>query len=196
MQKLTAFAAPARYVFRDPDTKYEYLATSKAALVNHITNYRVQNRLKPIEHLDAVLENYWCGLPENLGRCEPLKLKRGLLSYVKGGVGLLETVLMKHIVSSEEAEARAKICAGCPLNVFPDKDGFIKWSDAIAEAATGGKKTTLDEQLGNCSVCSCTLKAKVWFGGKLRLKPEERKQMLEVNCWQPQWERGRLIHGK
>jgi hypothetical protein len=196
MQKLIAFAAPARFVFVDPDTKYQYEAATKEKLVAHIRGYREQNRLKPIESLDIILENYWCGLPENMGKCENLpKLKRGLLQYVKGGVALIENILMKKMVSPVEADARAKICTGCPHNIFPDKSAFVQWSDEIAEASTGGLRTELHDKLGNCEVCSCTLKAKVWFGGSLRLKPKEREMMKAVGCWQPEWER-KSFHGK
>lgn len=196
MQKLIPFAAPARFVFLDPDTKHEYSAPSKEELIRHIEGYRTQNRLKPIESLAVILENYWCGLPENMGKCAQLPLRRGLLSYVKGGVALIENILMKKMVSVEEAEARAKICLSCPHNVFPDKDAFVKWSDELAENATGGRRVSAHEQLGNCDVCTCTLKAKVWFGGTLRLTGAERQKMKAVNCWQPHWEKGKYVHGK
>src|SRR5262245_51890783 len=121
MQKLIAFAAPARFVFVDPDTKYQYEAATKEKLVEHIKGYRQQNRLKPIEFLDIILENYWCGLPENMGKCEPVpQLKRGLLHYIEGGVALLENIAMRRMVSVQEAERRAQICSTCIYNVNPD----------------------------------------------------------------------------
>lgn len=196
MQKLIAFATPARFVFQDPDTRYQYRAETREALVKHIVGYRQQNNLKPIEHLELVLENYWCGLRENIGRCEPLPLRRGLLSYVKGSIALVENILMKKMVSSEEAEARAKICVSCPHNVFPDKGAFVQWSDQIAEASTDGRKVSVHDKLGSCDVCTCTLKAKVWYGGTLRLKPDEREKMKAVGCWQPEWEKRNGRRGK
>lgn len=196
MQKLAAFAPPSRYVFRDPDTEYEFKANTKKELVDHIISYREQNRLEPIAFLETVLENYWCGLEENIGRCQPMTLKRGWVTTLRGGIALLTNVFMNRMVTPEEAEARAKVCELCPANIFPDKGAFIKWADDLAEESTGGKKTSLNDKLGNCEVCSCCLRAKVWYGGRIKLSDEERKKMVELHCWQPKWEQGEALTKK
>lgn len=182
--RFKAFQAPSRYIFKDPDTKRKFEAPNKKELIQHIQSYREQNRLKPIQALEAVLENYWCSLPENAGKCETLPLKRGWFQYLKGGVSLLENIFMgeKNMVSQEEADIRSEICSECPHNVFPDKGPFVKWSDEIAGAATGGRQSSKHNLLGNCEICSCPLRAKVFH--KHPKPSREEKEKMPSFCWQ------------
>lgn len=175
---------PTRYSFKDPDTGYMYHAHTKQALMSRILAYREQNELEFIPNLSLVIDNYLCSLPENSGKCMEAKLRRSLMSYIKGGIALLMDVAYYKQVSKEEAGYRARQCIECPHNVFPDKDAYLVWADDIAERATGGKKSEYYDLLGNCAVCSCPLRAKVWYGGDVSLSAEEEKQMKEVNCWQ------------
>ena len=173
------------YAFTDPDTFFKFKAPSLEALCAHIRRYREQNGLPPIEFLEDVVINYCCGLKANLGVCEeyPYPLKRGVFHYIKGGMSLLQNVLYDRMVSQEEADRRAKICTNCPHNVFPDKGAFIKWSDRLAEASTGGKRSAHHNELGNCAVCTCPLRAKVWAVPPFGNSEEENKALPDF-CWQ------------
>jgi hypothetical protein len=185
--RLKPFCVPRRYVFSDPDTHRLHVGTTRDALKAIIQAYRSQNELEPIENLDLVLENYWCSLPENTPVCEPAPLRRGFMSFFKGGVALISDLFFgtQNLVSQAEADRRAEICTRCPHNVFPDKLGFIAWSDEIALHSTNGLKSSHHDLLGNCGVCSCPLRAKVFRKGPFRLSPAERTEMAEVGCWQP-----------
>lgn len=157
-------------------------------LVKHILSYRAQNGLPPIEALDRVLENYWCNLPENVGACESVEIERGWLAYIHGGIALLRQMFYRAVVDQETADRRAAQCMACPFNVFPDKVGFLKWSDDIAEQSVGSKRAKHHDKLGNCEVCSCCLKAKVWYdkkNGALTFPKEQLELMAGVDCWQP-----------
>lgn len=88
------------------------------------------------------------------------------------------------VVSQQEAEIRAKQCSTCPNNEFPDKGAFTKWSDDVALSSVGEKKTSYHESLGNCKVCTCVLKAKVFYGGEASFTAEEEAEFRKVNCWQ------------
>lgn len=179
------FKASLTYKFKDPDTGHEYTGKNKQDLINKIGSYRAQNRLKPIEALDAVLENYLCNLPENMGLCEPNKvLRRGFLPTIRGGIALLENIMYQRFATQATADERADQCSKCPHNYFPDKSKFLEYSDQIAEAATGGKRSKFHNLLGNCEVCTCPLRAKVFYDGKVTLTPDEVKAMEKVNCWQ------------
>jgi hypothetical protein len=156
-----------------------------------IVNYRAQNRLDPIEQLGAVIENYWCELPENAGKCCRKELQRGWMTFLQGGITLVEKVFYgeRNIATQAVADTRAEICANCPYNEFPDKGLFVEWSDKMAIAATGGRRAARYDELGNCAVCTCPLKAKVWYrphGKKITegLKPAQLEQMRSVGCWQ------------
>lgn len=184
--KLKPFAAPKSYTFVDPDTKHIYHGKDKKELFFYILSYREQNNLPPIEALDTVLDNYWCSLPENTGNCERIKLRRGWLPTLKGGIALLENLYYgkDNLLTPEEAEKRAQVCIKCPHNVFPDKDKFIAWSDEIAEAATFGLRCPSYTKLGNCFLCSCPLKALV-FSKKANLLETETDERTKYPsyCW-------------
>jgi len=185
--RLKPFCVPRSYIFSDPDTHRLHRHSTREGLKSIIQTYRSQNELEPIENLDLVLENYWCSLPENISVCQEAPLRRGFVSYLKGGVALISDLFFgsQNIVSQEEADRRAEICVRCPHNVFPDKKGFVAWSDSIALHSTDGKKSLYHEQLGNCGVCTCPLRAKVFRKGPFRLSPEEWQEMNKVGCWQP-----------
>lgn len=188
---LKPFTPPRRYTFKDPDTGFQYAAKDRSELVQRIVTYRAQNKLEQIDHLNLVLENYWCMLPENAGACSPLRpikeIKRGFFETLKGGIALLKNVYYgeENIVSQSIADERSKICSTCPYNVFPDKTDFIAWSDELAEASVGPRRSKHHKDIGNCSVCSCPLRAKVWYKGPFSLPPAQKEQMIKVNCWQP-----------
>lgn len=177
-------------MFKDPDTGFDYAGSSRADLVRRILAYRIQNKLPQIEALDKVLDNYLCALPENKGKCYRYKLERGLLPAIKGGIALLENLWFKKTVSQKEADRRSKICAGCKYNIFPDKGKFVEWSDEIAVHSVGEKKSAYHDKLGNCAVCTCPLRAKVWFGGKLTNPADQEEMMRKVKCWQTEAKTG------
>lgn len=187
MKVLKAFEAPASFTFRDPDTGQKFSATSRPQIIADIIRYRAQNQLDPILHLPQVLEQYWCTLPENVGKCEPCaKLERTFFQYIKGGVALLQAYIFDKYTTQEEADRRGGICVSCPLNVFPDKKGFLKWSDDQAERSIQQRRSIHHDNLGNCNACGCLLKSKVWYGGSITLKPEEEAEIKKTTpeCWQ------------
>lgn len=170
--------------FKDPDTGFEFRTTSRADLVKQIITYRINNQLDPIENLDLVINDYLCRLPSNAGNCRALStLSRGFVATVKGGITLLKSMAMKEFVSQEKADERSAVCVECPLNVFPDKRGFIKYTDAVALHSIGKKRSSNHNKLGNCGVCSCVLKAKVWVTPEnLGTTAEEAAQFPDY-CW-------------
>lgn len=182
-KKFKPFLGPISFSFVDPDTGYKYLAKQKPELIDRIVSYRKQNELEPIENLSLVIDNYLCGLPENFGSCQDLRLERHLMGYVKGGLALLKNMLYKKYVSQEEADRRASICITCEHNVFPDKKNFIKWSDELAESSIGARRSKHHDKLGNCDCCSCPLRCKVWYGDTINLKVDERMCLIN-ECWQ------------
>lgn len=185
MLKFLPFRASLEFEFIDPDTGYVYRAESKAALVDKIVAYRSQNNLEQIFKLDAVIDNYLCRMPQNAGKCgKNVDMNRSWWHYIKGGVSLLKNMLIENPVEQKEADRRSEICAACPNNVFPDKGRFVKWSDKVAEASVPGKRSKCHKELGNCSVCTCPLRAKVWSPKPFLLSPREETEMKKVKCWQ------------
>lgn len=187
MKVLKAFNAPHKFTFVDPDTGLVYSASSRKELLTNIVRYRVQNQLEPIPQLEATVVNYWCTLPENSGKCEDgPEIDRTFYQYIKGGVALLKSYLFDSYVAQDEADRRSVLCVSCPNNIFPDKKGFLAWSDDQAERSIGERRSVHHNDLGNCSVCSCLLKSKVWFGGNISLPLDQINQIKKTkpDCWQ------------
>jgi hypothetical protein len=185
ISKFKPFLGPQQHVFKDPDTGIEYSEKDKKTLINRIVAYRRQNELPEIEFLDDVLENYWCSLPENTGRCEHKALGIGILPIMKAGMIMLKNFLYDSVVGQDVAEKRAAQCVGCKFNRLPESSGVKSWLDLIAINSVKGHRTSQYEKLGTCSVCECPLNMKVFYNGKVD-KPtiEQQKKFDEVTCWQ------------
>lgn len=184
-KKFKPFEASSRIEFKDPDTGFIYIAKTLPELYVYIQKYRVQNGLPALDGLREVVENYLCTLPENRYKCNHVEVPRSFSMYIKGGIALLKNMAFSRFVPQKVAEERAAQCVGCEHNVFPDKGPFMRWADEIAVSQVGERKTALDAQLGNCAVCSCVLRSKCHYGGKLDpFPPEELVKLKSVKCWQ------------
>lgn len=183
--KFNQFNSPKRYIFKDPDKANKiYEGASYEDLFKKIRGYRSQNGLPEIPYLETVVENYLCRLPEHAGSCRPIPpLKRGLIPTIKGGIALISNLMYSKFVPQEVADARSEVCAGCPYNEFPDKGKFIEWADEMAQLSVGDRKSKHHTELGNCGVCSCPLRAKVWYSGKLTFPKRQMNKFPEF-CWQ------------
>lgn len=186
LRRFKAFEAPDHYEFKDPDTGYVMKGPTIVTVINQINQYRAQNGLEILEQLPAVIEEYTCGLPENCNKCQPnTDLHRSIFLYVKGGVQLAKNALFRNFVTQAQAETRGQQCLGCRHNVFPDKTGFPAWADNVAVMQVGDRKVSMEKDLGNCEVCTCLLKSKVFQGGPLPKFPEDQVEKLrDVKCWQ------------
>lgn len=182
--KFKPFDGPSRFTFKDPDTGSTFEEKTKLELIRRIAVYRQQNNLEPIEHISYVLESYWCTLPENEGKCVPATLDRGFLGYLKGGIALVKQMLYKKFATQEVADKRSEQCSLCRYNVFPDKGVFLKWSEDVAVASVEGRRSKKHTELGMCDVCTCPLKAKVWWSGSIKIEDGWVAPMKEVDCWQ------------
>lgn len=179
------FNSPKRFIFKDPDNQSKvYEGVSYQDLYAKIRGYRSQNEMSEIPYLETVVENYLCRLPENVGKCVPRPpLKRGLIPTIKGGIALIQNLMYSKFVSQEVADERALICVSCPKNVFPDKGPFLRWSDEIAELSVGKRRAKDHDRLGNCEVCSCPLRAKVWYTGPFKFTRRQISKFPDF-CWQ------------
>lgn len=69
----------------------------------------------------------------------------------------------KAFVSQEEAERRADICASCPMNgeLHFGCGACMAGVLSLIHSILGDRKTSRDNELGACLVCSCSLKAAI-----------------------------------
>lgn len=179
------FHGPKEFKFKDPDSGYEYIADDFGSLLKKITDYRSANGYSPIEMLPQVVEHHLCNLPCHYNDCKPNeKLSRTLSQYIRGGVALFKSFIYKNMVDQATADKRSEQCADCPFNVFPDKGNFDKLADAMALRQIGDRRSKYHDHLGNCAVCSCLMRSKVFFKGNFRITDDEAEKMEIVNCWQ------------
>ena len=67
-------------------------------------------------------------------------------------------------VDQAEANRRAALCVNCPHNVTPASKGWAqKWTDGKMLDAVEGRMTAHHDRLAVCQVCSCELRAAVWW---------------------------------
>lgn len=168
-------------MFKDPDTGYMYSEPTKKELIIRINAYRSQNKLEKIENLSFIIENYLCSLPENTGKCVPVQTNRGILGYIKGGIALTKAVAYDKFVTKDVAEKRASICFSCPHNQMPINATWL--NKKIYHIIGDDKKTSHDQNLGECEICSCPLRAKVHYGGEIVLSESMNNQLPDF-CWQ------------
>jgi len=156
---------------------------SKKTLLDRIQLFRQQNNLPELEYLDDTVENYWCGLPENIGRCEPKTLPLGILGTLKGAIVVLKNYMYKSFAPQEVAEKRAKQCASCKYNTNTNEQRG--WVELVALNSIGSKRTAQFDRLGKCAVCSCVLNMKVFYDGKIeKPTPDQMEKYESVQCWQ------------
>ena len=186
LRKFAPFRVAHSYYFKNPENNWKITGTSFKDLINKIRLYRAQNEFPELEFLESVVEHYLCMRPENVGACESAgPLKRGIIATIKGGIVTLKNLMYNSFVTQAVADERSEICLNCPHNFFPDKGPFIEWSDKLAENSIGDRKSKHHDKLGNCEICSCPLRCKEFFAGKISLTQEELIAMPNY-CWQKQ----------
>lgn len=86
-------------------------------------------------------------------------------------------------VSTEEAERRASICAGCPENVPASGCAGCTNIVSLITSVVGGRKTSQDSVLENCNVCGCANKAQVHVPLDVLAKGITSDMSFPVHCW-------------
>jgi hypothetical protein len=90
-------------------------------------------------------------------------------------------------VPDDVANARALVCAKCPHNVIPAGKGWLQnWSDGQMLKSVEGRKTESHDRLGVCEVCSCELRAAVWWMPDIiaaTTRDAKFARRLPAHCW-------------
>jgi hypothetical protein len=158
---------------------------------DRIKEHRKANDLPAITAIEAedqlckTLPPGWCSHSENNRPFVETRLSlsdifNGAIAYAKLALTGFQTV------SQGEANRRARLCAGCFLNVTLQGCGAC---GKMGEAITGdvaNKKTDYDDALKACAACRCPNKSTVHFPLPLleSADPGDEKQPLFVDfCW-------------
>lgn len=194
---------PGGWRFEDPDTGFKFSGYSTfRELLNHVRNYRLQNKLTVPSGIAALIECWLCEQPKMERYCREegdVVTRRTVRQYASGAIAASKVIVSRDGISSqEEAERRAIICVNCPHNKLNKEHSRLRrYSDNFVKWAIGSfRKTSLDDKLFSCEVCSCPLRAKVHTAIKIVRESltEEDKARLPmglpgrdgspVYCWQ------------
>jgi hypothetical protein len=89
--------------------------------------------------------------------------------------------------SQELANARAAVCADCPMNqeIHACSHCNIATLNRLVEKLVGKITTPYDSQLKACAVCHCNLRAKISTKHEAiwRFMSLGEKKQLPANCW-------------
>jgi hypothetical protein len=93
-------------------------------------------------------------------------------------------------VDQAEGNRRAAICVNCPHNVIPAGKGWLQnWTDGQMLKSVEGRITESHDRLGVCEVCSCELRAAVWWQPDIiatTTRDAKFARRLPRHCWKRQ----------
>ena len=136
----------------------------------------------------------------------PRKRGLGLMDIVHGTqvMGKFLTSGRK-LVSEQEAEYRASVCAKCPWNVSFTRPcaGICRELQELVLSLTGNRGTRFDDKLRACFVCRCFLKSAVHLPLEVQcvgVTKEMREQFAAIResgvpCWKVCEEEGQAPEG-
>lgn len=114
----------------------------------------------PPPDLSRQVENALCSRlagDTNCGPCSSAKQTLGFSSIVRWVRAMYQFAKDNkfQLVSQEEAERRASICAACPQQISTSGCWGCKGIAGMLPAIAGARKTSYDMQLKACGVCGC-----------------------------------------
>lgn len=162
-------APPDFFRFTHPETGYISRGVSWWDWKNDIYAHREGNSLPIPENMMDIAEDQLCGLlsPEHCEHSEGTTwvntrfgmedVKNGMKAFAKFLAGGL------NFVTPAEAERRAYICAGCPLNVQAEGCGTCVKIASLITGEVAKRTTPYDGQLKTCAICKCINAVAVHF---------------------------------
>lgn len=185
---------PPHFRYKHPVSGAEFIRNSWENLRGDVTAHTTGNHYPPVS--DDEIEQQMC---ENMGDAIKARFCIGDGKSVNSGLHwrdiLQGTLTMasfliagRPLVSQEEAERRASICAKCPRNTQFTRPcgGLCEELRVATESIIGSKGTSLDGKLESCSVCKCHLKSKVWVPLEILQRHDSPEHQAEYPdfCWQ------------
>lgn len=193
MQRLNNrdLAPPDFFRYTHSETGHVTTARDAYNWMDKIRAHRTANSLPPVtdamaeDQLCKTLPPEWCSHSNNTRphvstRLSFGDLARGVIAYAKLALTGFTTV------PQEEANRRARTCAGCYFNVNPQGCGACSQMAELVVGDVAGKKTDYDAALKACAVCGCPSKPLVHFPISIleAADPGDAKQaMFPEFCW-------------
>lgn len=140
------------------------------------------------DQLCHLLPPGWCKYDDGTDAWGVVDTRLGMGDLFRGMEVLTRIVLHPDpLVDQAEAERRAKICSGCPVNAHIEGClPCMKIPDVVA-SIKGARTTEADQFLKNCLVCKCVNSAAVWIKEEVLAKgitPTQHQQYQAFDhCW-------------
>ena len=151
----------------DPLTGVRSSAVHWDHLVSKVRDERKANGAPIGLELEDEIEAWAClSHPDEVQVVDPRmpKLRSFNLDDVIRGTQVLAAFKLagSPLVSQQEANRRAAVCAKCPLNVsYSQSCSICGKIEAVVMSVVGNVSTPSNQQLYSCAICSCALKAAV-----------------------------------
>jgi len=160
-------APPGGWRYTDPDTGFRFKRRYArfSELEDHVRRYRLLNDLPSIPSLSLVIQDWLCSQSNMESYCRGIEVvSRTLKQYLKGAQASAKMIAAgeKAYVPQQVAEARAEVCVSCRYNKKSDKHSRLqRYTDKYVKSMVGDRRTSFDEKLHSCDICSCPLRPKV-----------------------------------
>lgn len=165
-------------------------------LTKKVLEYRVNNGLQ-LGNPEEEIQDWLC---RNTGApCAPARPKSDVMPVKASGtavarflVAMASWLASSGVVTQEEADRRAEICAGCRWNVPIDDQicfGCFSLTARIMQAI-GNRTTKFTDALEFCGKCGCSLKTTAWAPLEVLDKAHKNSDFIGVDtgipdtpCW-------------
>lgn len=182
------------WIYVQPETGAEIKGNTWTILLNKIRDYRKANGIPIGLGFEDEVERYVC--EHQAAECEEViegkarKRSLTLTDVVNGTRAMLAHWFNnRKLVDRVEAERRANICVGCPLNVKFAKPcgGICMELQEVVGAITNAQGTGYDYRLNQCDLCGCFLQSAIWvpLDTQVNVLSTEQQAAFEdiPHCW-------------
>lgn len=183
---------PGGFRYKDTSTGCMVTGPTYRDWVNNVKKHKVANNVPVSPELEAEMQEQLCrqlpagscirdGVPFSSGVSSGLSFDK----VINGTVVLGEWLLTgRKKVEKQEAQERTNVCATCPYN--QPIQGCTSCNQGkllqVVNRIVGPEKLMGDDRLNACTLCGCSLKAKVWIDGEILKKHTNGVEFPEW-CW-------------
>jgi hypothetical protein len=129
-------------------------------MVNNCEKLLISRGITPPLDIVSQIEHNLCDRLAGDSNCVPCSQERqtlGFANIVRWVKAMYQFAINGkfELVSEEEAERRAKICAACPHQISTSGCWGCKGIAGMLPSIAGARKTIYDAQLKACGICGC-----------------------------------------
>lgn len=169
----TQIVPPGGFRYKDTSTGVTVTGPSYKDWVKAVKAHKTANNIPFTSRLEEEMQEQlcqqlpigWCvrdGMPFDSGVVSGLTFDKIMTGTATLGDWLLNGGKK---VAKDEAQRRANVCGSCPFNQQPQGCSSCNQGKllGLVNRIVGGEKLQGDDRLHACTLCGCSLKAKVWL---------------------------------